>query len=105
MENLDKRLAAYAQGVETPPPMSEGALRARRAQRRAAREARWQIGLYCLLAGLCALLALALAILVCVAISPRAAAAMGLALGGVPLALALGGAVLRQTMLDQNKKG
>lgn len=105
MEGLDKRLSAYAQRAETPPPMNEGALRARLAQRRAAREARLQIVLYCILAGLCALMMLLLTALVCVTVSPRAAMAMGLSLGGVPLALALGGAVLRQTMAEQVKKG
>lgn len=102
MNDLDRRLCAYAQGIEAPPPVSEGTLRARLAQRRAKRTESWQLGLSCLLAGLLALsglwaLGLAAALFPSFAL---ASLAMGLGLWGGLLA---GGAVLWQARLDRQQ--
>ncbi|MEA4969193.1 MAG: hypothetical protein VB051_01540 [Candidatus Pelethousia sp.] len=104
MNELDRRLSSYVWQTETPPPASAAALRARLAQRRAARAERWLLALSCLLSLLLALLGIWLLRLIAAIDSRWALTSLGMGLGLWGSLLA-GGAALWQARLDESKNG
>ena len=97
MDELDRKLQAYASQAQTPPPMCQAYQAVRLNSRREKRAMTWQLVIGSTLSALAGCLSLWGMALAWEALPSRAIWALGLFHSFFPLALLLGGAVLWQT--------
>ena len=96
MDELDKRMLAYMRQQEAPPLVSTASLQNRLAERRQRRSQALQLILGCVLAAMSLLLSLVMLGLARRVLPPAALYMLSALLGGIPLALLMGGAVIWQ---------